>query len=88
LTPGGILASILCPSSHSNTWVVPAGGIKMKVLAAHRAGLTTVILPRLNKDDLEELPEEVKKAITFVPVERIDEAFTIALTSSKQKLEV
>jgi ATP-dependent Lon protease len=68
--------------------VLPVGGIKMKVLAAHRAGLTTVILPKLNKDDLDELPEEVKKAITFVPVERIDEAFKIALTPSSRKMEV
>jgi ATP-dependent Lon protease len=68
--------------------VLPVGGIKMKVLAAHRAGLTTVILPKLNKDDLDELPKEVKKAITFVPVERIDEAFKIALTPSSRKMEV
>jgi ATP-dependent Lon protease len=59
--------------------VLPVGGIKMKVLAAHRAGLTKVILPKRNEKDLEELPEEVMKALTFVPVERIDEAIGVAL---------
>jgi len=54
--------------------VLPVGGIKMKVLAAHRAGLTTVILPKRNEQDLEELPDDVQKDMTFVPVERIDEA--------------
>ncbi|MBN1833389.1 MAG: endopeptidase La [Deltaproteobacteria bacterium] len=53
--------------------VLPVGGIKMKVLAAHRAGLTTVILPKRNEQDLEELPDDVRKEMTFVPVERIDE---------------
>jgi ATP-dependent Lon protease len=53
--------------------VLPVGGIKMKVLAAHRAGLTTVILPKRNEQDLEELPNEVRKEMNFVPVERIDE---------------
>lgn len=59
--------------------VLPVGGIKMKVLAAHRAGLTTVILPKRNERDLEELPEEVKQDITFVPVEKIEEALSMAL---------
>ena len=59
--------------------VLPVGGIKMKVLAAHRAGLTTVILPKQNERDLEELPEDVKKDITFVPVERVEEALSVAL---------
>lgn len=59
--------------------VLPVGGIKMKVLAAHRAGLTTVILPKRNERDLEDLPDEVRSAMTFVPVERIDEALQVAL---------
>jgi len=59
--------------------VLPVGGIKMKVLAAHRAGLTMVILPKRNERDLEELPEEVREAMTFVPVERIDEALKVGL---------
>jgi ATP-dependent Lon protease len=59
--------------------VLPVGGIKMKVLAAHRAGLKTVILPKRNERDLEELPEEVRNAIRFVPVDLIDEALNEAL---------
>ncbi len=59
--------------------VLPVGGIKMKVLAGHRAGLTTIILPKRNEPDLEELPEDVRNAMTFVPVERIDEALEMAL---------
>ncbi len=59
--------------------VLPVGGVKMKVLAAHRAGLTTVILPKRNERDLEELPDDVRKDVTFVPVERIEEALPVAL---------
>jgi ATP-dependent Lon protease len=59
--------------------VLPVGGIKMKVLAAHRAGLTTVILPKRNERDLDELPDEVRSTMTFIPVERIDEALHVAL---------
>ena len=59
--------------------VLPVGGVKMKVLAAHRAGLTTVILPKRNEHDLDELPEDVRQAITFVPVEMIHEVLSTAL---------
>jgi ATP-dependent Lon protease len=59
--------------------VMPVGGIKMKVLAAHRAGLSTVILPKRNERDLEDLPEDVSEAMTFVAVERIDEALKVGL---------
>lgn len=59
--------------------VLPVGGIKMKVLAAHRAGLKTVILPKRNEKDLEDLPEEVMNDLRFVLVERIDEALSEAL---------
>ena len=59
--------------------VLPVGGIKMKVLAAHRAGLRTVILPRRNEADLEELPADVKDSLRFVHIDRIDEALEIAL---------
>ncbi len=61
--------------------VLPIGGVKMKVLAAHRAGLTTVILPKRNEGDLDELPDDVRQAMTFVPVDRIDEALAVALRS-------
>ena len=54
--------------------VLPVGGIKMKVLAAHRAGLTTVILPKRNERDLDDIPDEVRQAMHFVLVEHIDNA--------------
>jgi ATP-dependent Lon protease len=63
--------------------VLPVGGIKMKVLAAHRAGFTTVILPKQNERDLDELPDEVRTDLTFLPVERIDEALKAALLPCK-----
>ena len=63
--------------------MLPVGGIKMKILAAHRAGLKTVILPKRNERDLEELPEDVRMAMRFVPVEWIDEALDVALMPSE-----
>ena len=68
--------------------VMPVGGIKMKVLAAHRAGLKAVILPKRNERDLEELPEEVLKAMRFVLVDRIDEALSVALEPAEGEGEV
>ncbi len=59
--------------------VLPIGGVKMKVLAAHRAGLATVILPKRNERDLEDVPEDVRGKMTFVLVERIDEALKAGL---------
>ncbi|MGA2639869.1 MAG: endopeptidase La [Spirochaetia bacterium] len=59
--------------------VLPIGGVKMKVLAAHRAGLTTVILPKRNERDLEDVPEDVRSKMSFVLVERIDEALKAGL---------
>jgi ATP-dependent Lon protease len=63
--------------------VLPVGGIKMKVLAAHRAGLHAVILPKRNEPDLEELPDEIRRDMTFVLVEDIHEALRIALETGK-----
>jgi ATP-dependent Lon protease len=62
--------------------VLPVGGIKEKVLAAHRSGLKTVILPRRNEADLEELPDEVRNAIQFVFVDTVDEVLQAALGNS------
>jgi len=59
--------------------VLPVGGIKEKALAAHRAGLDTVILPCRNERDLEELPDEIRKDMTFVLVERVEEVWNAAL---------
>jgi ATP-dependent Lon protease len=67
--------------------VMPVGGIKMKVLAAHRAGLKTVILPRRNERDLDELPEEVRNDIRFVPVDLIDEALNEALEPEARRVD-
>jgi ATP-dependent Lon protease len=59
--------------------VLPVGGIKEKVLAAHRAGLDTVILPNRNERDLEELPDEIRKEMTFVLAERVEDVWNAAL---------
>ncbi|HSD83453.1 MAG TPA: S16 family serine protease, partial [Anaerolineae bacterium] len=59
--------------------VLPVGGIKEKVLAAHRAGLTTVILPNRNEKDLEDLPREVRDSLKFILVEQVDQVFEAAL---------
>ncbi len=66
--------------------VMPVGGVKMKILAAHRAGLSTVILPKRNEGDLEDLPDDVKEKINFVLVERIDDAMDVAMNVSESML--
>lgn len=58
------------------------GGLKEKVIAAHRAGLKTIIIPKENKKDLVELPKEVLKDLSFRPVSHMDEVIGIALTRS------
>ena len=68
--------------------VLPVGGIKEKVLAAHRAGLKTVILPKRNESDLEDLPEEVRKSMKFVFVETVDEVLKAALEPTKKPRNV
>ncbi len=65
--------------------VLPIGGVKQKVLAAHRAGLREVILPKRNEGDLEDVPEPVREQITFHLVENVDEVPTIALASEPCK---
>jgi ATP-dependent Lon protease len=70
--------------------VLPIGGLKEKVLAAHRAGITTVILPKRNMQDLRDVPPEVVKDLRFLPVERMDEVLAIALHAlplSQEELE-
>jgi ATP-dependent Lon protease len=59
--------------------VLPIGGVKEKVLAAHRSGLNTVILPNRNEPDLEDIPEEVRKQIKFVFAETVDNVLDAAL---------
>jgi len=65
--------------------VLPVGGIKEKVLAAHRSGLKTVILPIRNEADLEDLPEEVRKELTFILTETMDDALKAALETTAVK---
>lgn len=62
--------------------VLPIGGVKEKVLAAHRAGIKTVILPQDNKKDLDEIPTNVKKQMEFVTVENMDEVLKVGLLES------
>ena len=59
--------------------VLPVGGIREKVLAAHRAGIKKVLLPRENEKDLEDIPEVVRKEMAFVLIETVDEALEHAM---------
>ena len=63
--------------------VLPIGGVKDKVLAAHRYGLTTVILPKRNEGDLEDVPEAVRSQMTFIFAERVEEVVEAALRQDK-----
>jgi ATP-dependent Lon protease len=65
--------------------VLPVGGIKEKVLAARSAGVKHVILPTKNEKDLQELPENVKKELTFHFVDKMDQVIHLALTKQKRK---
>ena len=65
--------------------VLEIGGVKEKVIAAHRAGIRTVILPKSNKKDLEDIPKDVTSDLTFHFVEHMDEVLKIALTSYNRK---
>ena len=63
--------------------VLPIGGLKQKVLAAHAAGLTDVILPERNRGDLDDVPADVREQMTFHPVMSIDEVLEIALEPAR-----
>jgi endopeptidase La len=63
--------------------VLPVGGIREKSLAARRSGIKTVILPALNEPDLAELAEEIRRDMTFVPVETLEQAIKIALSDNQ-----
>ena len=63
--------------------VLPVGGIKEKVVAAHRAGIKRVMLPARNRKDFEDIPEEVREALAFVWLERVDQAVEAALEPGK-----
>jgi ATP-dependent Lon protease len=68
--------------------VLPIGGLKQKVLAAHAAGLREVILPKRNAPDLDEVPEDVRREMRFHPVEAVEEALAVALSPSVVALAV
>lgn len=59
--------------------VLPVGGIKEKVLAAHRAGIKRILLPERNKPDLEEVPQEIRDTLEFIPVSRMEDVLQYAL---------
>ena len=63
--------------------VMPIGGVKEKVLAAKRAGIKTVILPEKNKNDLDDVPEDLRKEMNFIFVDTIDQVIEAALDSKK-----
>ena len=62
--------------------VLPIGGLKQKVLAAHAAGLTDVVIPERNRADLDDVPEHVREELTFHPVMSLDEVLDVALEPS------
>jgi ATP-dependent Lon protease len=68
--------------------VLPVGGIKEKVLAAHRSGLTTVILPRRNEQDLDDIPDDVRSSMKFILVDTVDEVLEHALDAKSKPEEI
>ena len=67
--------------------VLPIGGLKEKLLAAHRAGIKKVLIPRENEKDLVEVPKTVINAIEIIPVKNVDEVLNVALTKSLKRVE-
>ena len=66
--------------------ILPIGGVKEKVLAAHRAGIEKVLLPKENEKDLAEVKDEIKKGLKIIPIETIMEAFPNVFDDLKKKL--
>jgi ATP-dependent Lon protease len=62
--------------------VLPVGGIREKVLAARRYGIRTFVLPKMNQQDIDELPEEVRREMTFIPVSTLEEVLRVALPAT------
>jgi len=67
--------------------VLPIGGLKEKLLAALRAGITTVFIPKDNEKDLAEIPANVKKGITIIPVSHVDEVIARALVRKPEPID-
>jgi len=64
--------------------VLPVGGVKEKVIAAAQAGIKRVILPARNKRDLDDIPDDVRKQLEFVWIDRVDEAVSAAFRATEQ----
>ena len=64
--------------------VWPVGGIKEKMLAAYRYGVKTVLLPKRNMQDLDELPDNVRRTMEFIPVEHLDDVLAVALEDAHE----
>ena len=67
--------------------VLPIGGLKEKLLAAHRAGIEQVLIPKDNEKDLVDLPKKVREDIKITPVSLVDEVLKISLTKSFKRVE-
>ena len=67
--------------------VLPIGGLKEKLLAAHRGGIKTVLIPKENEKDLEEIPENVKRGLEILPVSTVDEVLATALVNPLVPIE-
>ena len=79
LTGNPVRADVAMTGEISCAAVLPIGGLKEKLLAAHRGGIKTVLIPYENKRDLEEIPDNVIADLEIHPVQRIDEVLNIAL---------
>ena len=67
--------------------VLPIGGLKEKLLAAHRAGIKKVLIPMENKKDLIEVPKTVLDSVEIIPVKNVDEVLKVALTKPLKRVE-
>jgi ATP-dependent Lon protease len=65
--------------------VLPIGGIREKSLAAQRAGLKRVILPRENEGDLDDLPPETRESLTFIPADTIEDVFAASFDGARHR---
>ncbi len=68
--------------------VLPIGGVKQKLLAAHRAGITTVLIPKRNEPDLEDVPENVREALSIHPVADVREVLELALEPANSRAAI
>ncbi|MEM8625590.1 MAG: S16 family serine protease, partial [Pseudomonadota bacterium] len=67
--------------------VLPIGGLKEKLLAALRGGITTVLIPKENVKDLPEIPDNVKEGLDLIPVDSVSEVLKVALVSEPEAIE-